>query len=186
MRRFNILGRLEREAAFTAQVLHESNGLRTFVENLNYSVAGLRATWPTRFDAVTAEKLGRSGAHAADQPGIANLAYGGRMGNGSPSTGDGWKYRGRGPLQVTGKANYAACGAALHLDLVAAPDMLLNPLEGCMAAGWYWDSGNPTGTSLNVLADVSNIDRISKFVNGGAIGSNARASLFQQALLVLA
>lgn len=185
MARFSI-NTPRRAAAFLAQLVHESGGFRSMVENLNYTPAALRATWPSRFTVELAQKYGRvSPLQPAQQEHIANIAYGGRMCNGPRDSGDGWRYRGRGPIQITGKDNYRACGRALGLDLVATPGLLLNPREGCLAAGWYWDQGNPRGRSLNPLADAEKIDDISRAINGGEHGLAARRSLYEQALELL-
>ncbi|WP_130926161.1 glycoside hydrolase family 19 protein, partial [Pseudomonas extremaustralis] len=104
MNRYSIVG-TPRAAAFIAQVGHESGQLTRLVENLNYSADGLMKTWPSRFDLVRATACARKPEQ------IANVVYADRMGNAGP--GDGWKYRGRGLIQVTGKTNYAACGEAL-------------------------------------------------------------------------
>jgi putative chitinase len=183
----NSITTVRREAAFLAQLVHESNGFRTLEENLNYSVSGLLSTWPKRFSTVLAQEFGRiDGKQAANKTMIATIAYADRMGNGGVDTLDGWRYRGRGPIQLTGKANYRACGVAIGIDLERDPDKLLEPLIGALAAGWFWSQGNSTGLSLNAFADIGEIDRISKAVNGGTNGLAARKSLYEQGLRVLA
>lgn len=184
MSRFGIDKSRESTAAFLAQVLHESNGLQVFSENLNYAAAALTVMWPTRFTRETANQYGRTSAHPADPVMIANIAYANRMGNGAPDSGDGWKYRGRGPIQLTGKNNYALCGSAIGTDLVTVPDALLDPATGCLAAGWFWAAGNRTGASLNKLG--GDIDAISKVVNGGEHGLVDRRVLYGKVLQVLA
>lgn len=182
-----------RAAAFIAQLVHESNGFRTLEENLNYSPAGLISTFntaaKTRFPKILAELYGRvdgSGGHKANKTMIGAIAYADRMGNGGVDTLDGWRFRGRGPIQLTGRDNYTALSKALNLDLLNEPDKLLEPVVGAMAAGWFWTEGNPTGKSLNAFADIGEIDRISKAINGGSHGLAARRSLYEQALRVLA
>lgn len=179
-----------RQAAFLAQLLHESNGLRTMEENFNYSASALMATFNTktkiRFPKSLAEQFGRTPAHPANREMIAMIAYADRIGNGGVDSGDGWRFRGRGPIQLTGRDNYTRCGAALGIDLMGDPDALLRPVEGALAAGWFWDEGNSTGKSLNALADGGQIDRISRVVNGGDNGLEHRRSLYEQALRVLA
>jgi putative chitinase len=128
---------------------------------------------------------GRTAAHPANQTMIANVAYANRYGNGSIESGDGWRYRGRGP-GLTFKNNYAACGKALGLDLVSYPDMMVQPETGCFAFGWFWTVGNRTGRDLGVLAEAGRIDDISRAVNGGEIGLQKRRDLFAQALRALA
>lgn len=189
MQRFDI-ATPARCAAFLAQIAHESAFLSRVTENLNYSPAGLLATFNTRstirFTDAAAQRYGRTAEHPADQRMIANIAYANRMGNGPVESGDGWRYRGRGPGQLTGKNNYAACGAALGIDLVASPDLLELPDIGAQAFGWYWHAGNPLGKSLNALADSGDIDAISRAVNGGSNGLAERTALYRQALQVLA
>lgn len=189
----NQINSVRRIAAFLAQLVHESNGFRTLEENLNYSPAGLMATFNnkkiTRFPKILAEEYGRvdgPGGHKANKTMIAAIAYADRMGNGGVDTIDGWKYRGRGPIQLTGRDNYDACGKAIGIDLIKEPDRLLEPLIGAMAAGWFWSVGNSTGKSLNAFADLGEIDRISRAVNGGVNGLEHRRSLYEQALRVLA
>jgi putative chitinase len=179
-----------RQAAFIAQVLHESDNLTSMSENLNYSPAGLLATFNTpkaqRFTLETSALYGRTAAHPANQQMIANIAYANRMGNGAPESGDGWRYRGRGPGQLTGKSNYARCGAALGVDLVGNPDLVAQPEIGSMAFAWFWSEGNPTGRDLNVLADAGHIEGVSRAVNGGHKGLAERLALTERALQVLA
>lgn len=178
-----------RVAAFIAQLVHESSGFRTLEENFNYSPGGLMSTFNTaaltRFPKILAEEYGRTDEHKANKPMIAAIAYADRMGNGGVDTLDGWKYRGRGPIQLTGRDNYLACGTAIGVDLIHDPDKLLEPVIGAMAAGWFWSEGNRTGKSLNAFADIGEIDRISKAINGGTHGLAARRSLYEQALRVL-
>lgn len=179
-----------RQAAFIAQLLHESANLTAMSENFNYSPASLIATFNTskaqRFTQESAALYGRTSAHPANQQMIANVAYANRMGNGPVESGDGWRYRGRGPGQLTGKDNYARCGAALGLDLVRNPDLVAQPDIGCLAFAWFWSKGNPTGGDLNVLADAGKIEGVSRAVNGGANGLHERLALTERALQVLA
>ena len=172
MSRYHIVG-TKRIAAFVAQVGHESGHLTRLVENLNYSADALRMTWPGRFDA------GLASATARKPEQIANIAYGNRMGN--TAHGDGWKYRGRGLLQITGKNNYRACGEALNLDLIAQPELLEKPQYACMSASWFWATNG-----LNTLADASKFDAITQRINGGQNGAADRQALYARALKVLA
>lgn len=163
-----------RAAAFIAQVGHESAQLTAVVENLNYSAAALMKTWPSRFSAELA-------AACARQPEkIANIAYASRMGNGAPGSGDGWKYRGRGLIQVTGKTNYQKCGDALGLDLITNPELLEQPVNAAMSAGWFWSVNG-----LNALADSGSFTQITQKVNGGQNGADDRLAIYQRALKVL-
>ena len=172
MNKFAIVTRL-RIAAFIAQVGHESGQLTRLVENLNYSAEGLMKTWPSRFDLV------RATAAARKPEQIANIVYAGRMGNTEP--GDGWKYRGRGLFQVTGRANYAACGEALGLDLINQPELLEQPKNACLSAAWFWATNG-----LNTLADADKFEAITRRINGGLNGQADRQALHARALKVLA
>ena len=172
MSRYQIVG-AKRIAAFIAQVGHESGQLTRLVENLNYSAEALCKTWPSRFDL----SLATSVARKPEQ--IANIAYGNRMGN--TEQGDGWKYRGRGLIQITGKNNYRACGEALGLDLTAQPELLEKSQHACMSAAWFWAING-----LNTLADAGKFDAITQRINGGQNGAADRQALYARALKVLA
>ena len=172
MSRYQIVG-AKRIAAFIAQVGHESGHLTRLVENLNYSTDALRKTWPSRFDVDLASAVARKPEQ------IANIAYGNRMGNTAP--GDGWKYRGRGLIQITGKNNYRACGEALGLDLVTQPELLEKPQHACMSAAWFWATNG-----LNALADAGKLDAITQRINGGQTGAADRLALHVRAMKVLA
>nr|WP_317850347.1 glycoside hydrolase family 19 protein [Pseudomonas sp. GL-R-26] len=175
--RYQIDTRL-RLAAFLAQIGHESGRLSRVVENLSYSATALQRTWPSLFDAELAAEY----AHQPER--IANVAYNARMGNTAP--GDGWKYRGRGLIQITGRNNYAACGEGLGMDLLTTPSLLETPKGAALSAAWYWDS-----RSLNALADAGDIQNIGSLINTGRRGrvphgADERLALYQVALKVLA
>ena len=172
MGRYQIVG-TKRIAAFIAQVGHESSHLTRLVENLSYSADALRRNWPSRFGTELAKAVERKPEQ------IANIAYGNRMGNTAP--GDGWKYRGRGLIQITGKNNYRACGEALGLDLIAYPELLEKPQHACMSAAWFWAT-----SGLNTLADAGKFDAITQRINGGQNGAADRQALYARALKVLA
>ena len=171
MNRYQIVGS-KRVAAFIAQVGHESGQLTRLVENLNYSADVLRMTWPSRFDVDLASAVARKPAQ------IANIAYSNRMGN--TATGDGWKYRGRGLIHITGKNNYRECGEALGLDLIAHPELLEKPQHACMSAAWFWATNG-----LNTLADAGTFEAITQGVNGGQNGAADRQTLYAKELKVL-
>jgi len=152
-----------RVSAWMGQMAVESAYFTVFSENLNYSAEALVATWPTRFPAAIAAR------YAHNPPRIANRAYAGRMGNGDEAGGDGWRFRGRGVLQTTGRANYAQAAALTGLDLVAEPDLLLAPANAVLAAGAYWQS-----RAINPLADAGDIEGVTRAVNGGLNGLAAR------------
>ncbi|OOW00546.1 glycoside hydrolase family 19 protein [Pseudomonas sp. MF4836] len=162
-----------RMAAFIAQVGHESGQLTRMVENLNYSADRLQVVWPNRFDAALAAQVARKPEQ------IANIAYGGRMGNALP--GDGWKYRGRGLIQLTGANNYRAAGVALGLDLVNHPELVEKPETAALVAGWFWHSNG-----LNELADSGQFAKITRTINGGLTGQADRVALRDLAAKVLA
>ena len=163
-----------RAAAFLAQVGHESGRLTRLVENLNYSAEGLVATWPKRFDT----KLAAQVARKPEQ--IANIVYADRLGNGSQASGDGWKYRGRGLIQITGKSNYRDCGAVLGLELLSNPSLLEIPTNAAMSAGWFWST-----SGLNALADAGQFETMTRRINGGLNGLADRKVLLARAMRVL-
>ena len=125
------------------------------------------------------ERTNLANAAARNPEQIANIAYGKRMGNTAP--GDGWEYRGRGLIQITGRANYMACGEALGLDLIAHPELLEKPQHACMSAAWFWATN-----ALNTLADAGKFDAITQRINGGQNGAADRQALYAMALRVLA
>lgn len=172
MNRYQVVG-VRRIAAFIAQIGHESSHLTRLVENLNYSSEVLRKTWPSRFDVELAIAVARKPEQ------IANIVYGNRMGNNA--LGDGWKYRGRGLIQITGKYNYSACGEALGLDLIAQPELLEKPQHACISAAWFWATNG-----LNTLADAGKFEAITQRINGGQNGAADRQALYYRALKVLA
>ena len=165
----------KRQAAFIGQCMHESAGFKTLEENLNYSAKALMTTWPSRFPS---EEVANQYARQPEK--IANKVYGGRMGNGPEETGDGWKYRGRGIKQLTGKENYERCGSSLGVDLVGNPDLLLDPKYAALSAGWFWNKHN-----LNDLADKLDIETMTKRINGGLLGLEARKAAIKKAESVL-
>jgi putative chitinase len=156
-----------RLACWLAQCSHESAGFTRLVENLNYSASGLLRTWPRRFSIQLAEDCAYNGEK------IAAVVYQNRMGNNMP--GDGWKFRGRGLLQITGRENYDLCGVALELPLTQTPDLLLRPEHAASSAGWYWYSHD-----LNEYADAMNFAGIVKKINGGLIGMQSRLDKLRQ------
>ena len=172
-----------RIAAFLAQIAHESAELSRLVENLNYSAKGLRRTWPKRFKS---DAFARRYERQPER--IANYVYANRLGNGNEASGDGWRFRGRGILQITGRSNYASTGIALGLDLLADPDLLERPLAAARSAGLYWRT-----RGLNELADVSghsvdddeDFQTITRLINGGLAGLEDRIRYWKAAKKVL-
>jgi putative chitinase len=166
----------KRQASFIGQCAHESNNFKTLEENLNYRPESLMKTWPSRFpDLPTAMKY----AHHPEA--IANKVYGGRMGNGVEESGDGWKYHGRGLIQLTGKENYANCGSGIGVDLLNSPGLLADPKYAALSAGWFWNR-----KQINFLADSGDIETMTKRINGGLIGLDDRKVKIAKALAVLA
>lgn len=179
-------------AAWLAQTAHESGGYTMLVENLNYRASVMAVCWPKRFAV-----LGPDGKPVKAKDGkltpnkfalalerkpeaIANVVYASRMGNGPTESGEGWKYRGRGLKQLTGKDNYTRCGQALGLDLVASPDLLLEPEGAALSAAWFW-SVNKCGP----LADADDFLGLTKKINGGTIGLEDRQRRYKAVLASL-
>ena len=159
-----------RAAAFIAQIGHESGLLARISENLNYSAEGLLATFPTHF---TEEESYRFQHKPIS---IANRVYANRHGNGDEASAEGWRYRGRGLIQLTFKDNYRACGEALGIDLAANPDVLNLPQNAAMAAAWYWQAHG-----CNALADKGDFTGITRAINGGLNGLPGRQALWASA-----
>lgn len=168
--RFEIVTPL-RVAGFLAQTGHESAGLKFVSENLNYSTEALLRVFPRYFpNRALAESYARQPTR------IAARVYGGRMGNGPEETGEGWKFRGRGLIQLTGKNNYSAFARAVGLSLDAAVAYLETPEGACMGAGWFWAENG-----LNALADRSDMIGMTKRINGGTNGLEDRKALYARA-----
>ena len=183
----------QRISAFLAQTAHESGGYTMLTENLNYKAATLAACWPDRFAVLGPDKKPVKDAQGKLTPTavanaiagkpelIANMVYSSRMGNGPAESGEGWKFRGRGLKQLTGKFNYEKCGNALGVDLVHDPDLLLNPVYAARSAGWFWKSNG-----LEVFADAGDIRGMTKKINGGFIGLEDRQRRYDKVLAAIA
>lgn len=165
-----------RAAAFLAQIAHESSELSRFEENLNYSESGLLTTFGKYFP----EPLkAASCAHHSEL--IANLVYANRMGNGDEHSGDGWRYHGRGAIQLTGRDMYQQYQDTTGQDVIEHPDVVsTDPATIVHSAMWYWDKNN-----LNKLADISNFRQITIRINGGTNGYNSRLAFYEKAKEVL-
>ena len=171
-----------RIAAFLAQTAHESGEFRRLVENLNYSAAGLCKTWPNRFASLDVAK-----PYERNPEVLANYVYAKRLGNGDVGSGDGWRFRGRGLIQLTGRGNYRSCGLAVTLPLETQPERLETPEAAALAAAQFWQS-----RGLNHLADDSNDDNddedfvtITKIINGGTAGLTSRRTYWTRAKAAL-
>jgi len=155
-----------RQAHFIGQCAHESNWFRHITENLNYSANGLMAIWGSRFPTIEI-----ANQYARNPEKIANKVYSGRMGN--TEDGDGWKYRGRGVIQLTGKENYMRCGDALGIDLVSFPDLLTTEKYASLSAGWFWHRKALNQIADKGLADAT-ITEVTRRINGGTNGLQDR------------
>lgn len=152
---------------FFSQLDHESN-LLPVSENLNYSSTRLLQIFPKYFNKDTAILYARKPER------IANKVYANRMGNSNEESGDGWKYRGRGFIQITGKTNYRNLSNWSNVDYINQPDLLLKEPDAIISALWYWNSING-----NILADKNQIETITKRINGGLNGFNHRKELLE-------
>lgn len=184
-----------RIASFLAQTAHESGGYTMLEENLNYSDATMAAVWPPRF-AVQEPDPNRPGKTRAKKDeknknipnafakalhrkpeAIANTVYSNRMGNGTIESGEGWKHRGMGLKQLTGKDNHKRCGDALGADFVTSPELLLEPKWAALSAGWFWSANK-----LDVFADNDDIKGQTIKINGGTIGLADREARYKACL----
>ena len=164
----------QRVAAFIAQCTHESGGFKRLKENLNYKWESLRKVFPKYFPD---DELAQEYAHKQEQ--IANRVYGGRMGNGDESSGDGFRYCGRGLIQLTGKNNYTKFAESIGMVVEEVP-ALLETFEGAVkSACWFWKTNN-----LNQYADAGDILTMTKRINGGTIGLEDRIKHYNHALEV--
>ena len=164
-----------RMAAFLAQTAHESGGYKAIKENLNYRAETLMKVWPRYFPNI---EIARQYAQQPER--IANRAYGNRMGNGPEESGDGYKFCGRGLIQLTGKDNYTRYAASTEQTLDEASEHLTT-FEGCVqSAAWFWEANN-----LNQWADSGDMKTLTKRINGGDLGLADRIQHYQHALHVL-
>jgi putative chitinase len=165
----------ERVAAFVAQCAHESGGFKFLKENLNYKAASLRKVFPKYFadDAIAAQYAN----HPNKQEAIASRIYANRMGNGDEASGDGFKYLGRGLIQLTGKNNYTIFAASIETPLEDVPEYLQTFEGAVQSACWFWEQNN-----LNQWADKSDILTLTKRINGGTIGLEDRIKHYNHAV----
>ena len=168
----------QRIAAFIAQCAHESGGFKAIKENLNYKAATLRKIFPKYFptDALAQEYASKPNKQEA----IANKVYANRMGNGPEESGDGFRYCGRGLIQLTGKENYSWFAASLGITVEEASEYLQTFEGAAQSACWFWETNN-----LNQWADKGDILTLTKRINGGTIGLDDRIKHYNHALHVL-
>ena len=177
--RFNIVTP-NQQAAFIGQCAHESGNFRVLEENLNYRAATLLKLFP-RTPRRTWGFTPEEAAEYERQPKrIANRIYGNRMNNRDEASGDGFRFRGRGILQLTGSANYHHAGQGLGVDFIMEPDLVATPQYAALTAGWFWDTQR-----LNALAEAGNWLALTKKINGGTIGLEDRKKHINHALSVL-
>jgi putative chitinase len=171
----------QRVAGFLSQIGHESGGLSSLQENLNYSVdAILKLFGRHRISEADARLYGRTATQKANQKALADILYGGEFGRknlGNTEPGDGSRFIGRGLKQLTGRSNYKRCGDAIGTDLIANPEKLLEPVNAALSAGWFWSTNN-----LNALADKGDVAAMTKRINGGDIGLAQRQALYAAAM----
>ena len=172
--RFNI-NTVNQQAAFIGQCGHECGNFRVLEENLNYKAATLMKLWAKRFPT-----LEIANQYAGNPKKIANMVYANRMGNRDESSGDGYRFRGRGCIQTTGHSNYYHAGQALGVDLVMEPDLVASPKYAALTAGFFWATHG-----LNPLAEQGNHELITKRINGGLIGLDDRLKRTKDALAAL-
>jgi len=168
----------QRMAAFIAQCAHESGGFMVLTENLNYRWQSLRKIFPKYFpdDAIAQDYANRPNKQEA----IANRIYSSRMGNGDEASGDGWRFRGRGLIQLTGRHNYTWFAASLEITPEEATEYLTTFEGAAQSACWFWESNK-----LNQWADKNDILTLTKRINGGTIGLDDRIKHYEHALHVL-
>lgn len=161
---------------FLAQILHESGHLKYKSENLNYSAESLLKVFPKYFKT---KEIAQQYARKPEK--IANKVYANRMGNGDEASGDGWNYRGRGLIELTGRSNYKICSQDLNIDFVKNPDWIIINAENCIrTACWFWNKHK-----LNELADKDDIVTITKRINGGLTNISDRCKILNLAKNVI-
>ena len=163
------------QAAFIGQCGHECGHFKLLEENLNYRAATLMKLWPKRFPTVDI-----AGEYAGKPQKIANKVYASRMGNRDEASGDGWRFRGRGCVQLTGSDSYFHAGKALGVDFWANPDLVATPQYAALTAGWFWST-----RKCNDLAEAADWLGLTKKINGGTIGYDDRVKHTNEALAVL-
>lgn len=166
---------VKQQAAFIGQCGHECGNFKVLEENLNYRAATLMKLWPKRFPT-----LEIANAYEKNPRKIANNVYSSRMGNRDEASGDGYRFRGRGCIQLTGHANYFHASEALGVDFVMQPDLVSTPKYAALTAGWFWSTHD-----CNALAQAADWVKLTKKINGGTIGLDDRIKHTNHALEVL-
>lgn len=161
-----------RIAAFLGQCAVESGGFCILQENLTYSATRLCQVWPTRFPTKEVAE-----ACALQPEALANTVYANRLGNAAPDSGDGWRFRGRGLIQITGRASYERFATAMNMTLDQAVEHAATKAGAADSAAWFWSTNE-----LNALAESWSLDRLTRTINGGTLGADERARLCQAAL----
>lgn len=162
-----------RIAMFFAQIGEESGGLTVTEENMNYSAERLLQVFPRYFKSTDPNQY----AHNPEK--LANYVYANRMGNGDPESGDGFKYKGAGFIQITGYDNFSDFANDENITIDYAVEYLKTPEGACESAGWYWKKYN-----LNQYSDAGNVLKVTQIINGGTIGLDRRQQLYNEALSV--
>jgi putative chitinase len=173
--RFGIATKTQ-QAAFIGQCSHECGNFRVLEENLNYAADRLMKIWPKRFPTMEAAQ-----PYHRNPRKIANKVYASRMGNRDEASGDGYRFRGRGCIQLTGHSGYFHAGQACGVDFVKEPDLVATPKFAALTAGWFWSTHD-----CNRLAEMKDWTALTKKINGGTIGLDDRIKHIKHALEVLA
>jgi len=173
--RGNAIDTPRRIAAFVGQCAHESGGFKVMQENLNYRAERLCQVWPARFP-----NLAAANECARNPERLANRVYASRMGNGDEASGDGWRFRGRGLIQLTGRSNYQRFANSLGCTVEEAAQRAETPRGAGQSAAFFWSTNG-----LNALADAWSIDAMTRKINGGTAGAAERRHLCDAALAAI-
>jgi putative chitinase len=166
---------IKKQAAFIGQCGHECGNFKVLEENLNYRAETLCKLWPKRFPTLEFAKQ-----YERQPRKIANSVYSNRMGNRDEASGDGFRFRGRGCIQLTGHSSYFHAGKALGVDFVMEPDLVASPKYAALTAGWFWSTHG-----CNEIAQAADWVKLTKKINGGTIGLQDRIKHTEEALAVL-
>ena len=172
--RFNLTTN-NQKAMFIGQCSHECGNFRLLEENLNYRAETLMKLWPKRFPSLEFAKQ-----YEKNPRKIANSVYANRMGNRDEASGDGYRFRGKGLVQLTGHSNHFHAGKALGVDFVMQPDLVATPKYAALTAGWFWETHK-----LNPPSDALDYTKVTKIINGGTIGLDDRIKHITEALRVI-